>query len=223
MAFRTPGFNPCSGGSIALGRVSHPSDSQGWHTFQSLFWWKYCPGPIRFNFQVRGDVKVSILVLVEVLPWASSASLPDAVQWVSILVLVEVLPWESCGCWAFFSLCVVSILVLVEVLPWAWIYPSGLLGSCFNPCSGGSIALGVTRSFSSAHTRSFNPCSGGSIALGSVDFILLPPKDEVSILVLVEVLPWAVVDPPRNFRMFCFNPCSGGSIALGIRRDAGSR
>ena len=43
-------------------------------------------------------IVVSILVLVEVLPWAGEfRQLFSAVQRVSILVLVEVLPWVSTG------------------------------------------------------------------------------------------------------------------------------
>ena len=37
--------------------------------FQSLFWWKYCPGEKRKKALHPVRV-VSILVLVEVLPWA---------------------------------------------------------------------------------------------------------------------------------------------------------
>ena len=112
-------FNPCSGGSIALG-VCHGKqpgcpvavsilvlvEVLPWvqvqvirphhiPKFQSLFWWKYCPGDadlghIRMTYHV-----VSILVLVEVLPWGTfMGAIEKAGERVSILVLVEVLPWE---------------------------------------------------------------------------------------------------------------------------------
>ena len=65
-------------------------------------------------------------------------------QIVSILVLVEVLPWVLRDkVLPPLNGVVVSILVLVEVLPWA---TSSVVTLCamlsFNPCSGGSIALG---------------------------------------------------------------------------------
>ena len=86
--------------------------------FQSLFWWKYCPGSTG--------------------PGGEDPNPP------------------------------VSILVLVEVLPW------------------------VPRSrTSSVDITCFNPCSGGSIALGKVTFDPSGSSEHVSILVLVEVLPWA--------------------------------
>ena len=88
---------------------------------------------------------------------------------------------------------VVSILVLVEVLPWGG--ASGLppVGprQCFNPCSGGSIALG---------RRSLAP---GLRALS------------VSILVLVEVLPWVATDVLARLRaqrfqsLFWWKYCPG--------------
>ena len=62
----------------------------------------------------------------------------------------------------------------------------------------------------------FNPCSGGSIALGYKFSIGRGDSFPVSILVLVEVLPW-VRDglAPAGDVADGFNPCSGGSIALG--------
>ena len=64
------------------------------YLFQSLFWWKYCPGCGYQGLWCRA-VHVSILVLVEVLPWAEQkVELAGFVSdQVSILVLVEVLPW----------------------------------------------------------------------------------------------------------------------------------
>ena len=43
--------------------------------FQSLFWWKYCPGSPAYEAGklVTGTPEVSILVLVEVLPWGEHA------------------------------------------------------------------------------------------------------------------------------------------------------
>ena len=60
-------FNPCSGGSIALGEGR---EAGCWlmNWFQSLFWWKYCPGTYA-DFRLVREDQVSILVLVEVLPW----------------------------------------------------------------------------------------------------------------------------------------------------------
>ena len=113
--------------------------------FQSLFWWKYCPG--RGGPRHHGGlVEVSILVLVEVLPWGliplPSAAIGAAV---SILVLVEVLPWADHA--AIES----KRSHMFQSLFW-WKYCPGP-GGClpghkkpprpgFNPCSGGSIALG---------------------------------------------------------------------------------
>ena len=88
-------FNPCSGGSIALGDRCHRPRP---HTlrFQSLFWWKYCPGGSTGPGGEDPNPPVSILVLVEVLPWGSlGRNSFSVVQGVSILVLVEVLPWEE--------------------------------------------------------------------------------------------------------------------------------
>ena len=85
--------------------------------FQSLFWWKYCPGG-HTCLQLGVLQTVSILVLVEVLPWDKSKRHHTRRRYnVSILVLVEVLPWaqEPHRTSARDS---VSILVLVEVLPW---------------------------------------------------------------------------------------------------------
>ena len=62
----------------------------------------------------------------------------------------------------------VSILVLVEVLPWG------------KQIKDVRIVI-----------DSFNPCSGGSIALGQEGGDDMTPEAKVSILVLVEVLPWA--------------------------------
>ena len=62
---------------------------------------------------------------------------------VSILVLVEVLPWALVPPLRGEEHGHVSILVLVEVLPWArGKAPAPDPKRCFNPCSGGSIALG---------------------------------------------------------------------------------
>ena len=111
------GFNPCSGGSIALGWSEGKGKLEGLK-FQSLFWWKYCPGSLTFC----GVGKAHL---------------------VSILVLVEVLPWEMQG-----------------------MSQEGVIRNSFNPCSGGSIALGGRRAAPRARAIF------------------------VSILVLVEVLPW---------------------------------
>ena len=165
-------FNPCSGGSIALGAVLTTRTDCG--------------------------TSVSILVLVEVLPWAHwQAFRVNRVHWVSILVLVEVLPWEPRRP-RLLQVAKVSILVLVEVLPWvgcAWARECS--SASFNPCSGGSIALGNARRPCTRRRRfGFNPCSGGSIALGRDKPSCLATSPSVSILVLVEVLPWASTTQP---------------------------
>ena len=213
--------------------------------FQSLFWWKYCPGVKMFYFSVATH-SVSILVLVEVLPWAYPGE-NGRVRGgaVSILVLVEVLPWVPVVRVRRCAPHPVSILVLVEVLPWAFAFGgfcalsigfnpcsggSIALGfsfklaielwiTCFNPCSGGSIALGPHRLPGCSRVRhaSFNPCSGGSIALGGQCASQRCPESQVSILVLVEVLPWGCCHNTKDNLVIRlrFNPCSGGSIALG--------
>ena len=93
----------------------------------------------------------------------------------------------------------------------------------FNPCSGGSIALGVQPDGDSCGEEyqqrpCFNPCSGGSIALGRGEHHdRYDAGAAVSILVLVEVLPWVLSHRAWAWQAFRFNPCSGGSIALGHR------
>ncbi len=113
-------FNPCSGGSIALGYIpifyiGRPISVSilvlvevlpwvigridlilAYERFQSLFWWKYCPGHRLPSAQIGRGLEVSILVLVEVLPWVLSIpTLSEDSAGVSILVLVEVLPWDQ--------------------------------------------------------------------------------------------------------------------------------
>ena len=158
------GFNPCSGGSIALGR--DPLRCRHRAVFQSLFWWKYCPGGEDRN-EWTDEKGVSILVLVEVLPWVS-------------------IPGDET-----------------------------LTGQRFNPCSGGSIALGRTSALSATkRSLSFNPCSGGSIALGaSVPATIIHD-------VMFQSLFWWKYCPgstsvTSGVGVKGFNPCSGGSIALG--------
>ncbi len=114
----------------------------------------------------------------------------------------------------------VSILVLVEVLPWAAPGRCVFLAvTSFNPCSGGSIALGSPPPGSSLFIAAcFNPCSGGSIALGRMTPHDLCTQAIVSILVLVEVLPWEEGKGKGGDDNGGFNPCSGGSIALGRLR-----
>ena len=68
--FSLKSFNPCSGGSIALGLIGRARQWLRFETlFQSLFWWKYCPGPGVVAGAPLIRINVSILVLVEVLPW----------------------------------------------------------------------------------------------------------------------------------------------------------
>ena len=64
--------------------------------------------------------------------------------------------------------------------------------------------------------KGFNPCSGGSIALGDVRPQRSADSPGVSILVLVEVLPWDFSQEGPGLSARRFNPCSGGSIALGL-------
>ncbi len=186
--------------------------------FQSLFWWKYCPGEPHRAYAPPAGAGVSILVLVEVLPWDETyiavaivlrrfQSLfwwkycpgrsprygPGPLLMVSILVLVEVLPWELIHRYQIHTLTRVSILVLVEVLPWVGddhLKHTGLFWS-FNPCSGGSIALGLDIfpdcGLSEDRFQSlfwWKYCPG--LAFPVLCLLFRP----VSILVLVEVLPW---------------------------------
>ena len=113
--------------------------------FQSLFWWKYCPGPIRAIDITSGGLSVSILVLVEVLPWVYVVVFPVVLQ---VGEFQSLFWWKYCPGgkyrWTIFrhsdgfqslfwwkycpgtpqsrvgewQLSEVSILVLVEVLPW---------------------------------------------------------------------------------------------------------
>ena len=111
-------FNPCSGGSIALGSVRHKS-RRGVHAVSILVLVEVLPWASVAE-ALGGTGAVSILVLVEVLPWARPDLRSPLIRCsVSILVLVEVLPWVSASIWLCGRLALVSILVLVEVLPWA--------------------------------------------------------------------------------------------------------
>ena len=89
-------------------------------TFQSLFWWKYCPGKsFKSDFNFFGLEFQSLF-------W-----------------------WKYCPGLKH------------------WVAPT-THRPCFNPCSGGSIALGSASACKLLKNMSgFNPCSGGSIALGS--------------------------------------------------------
>ena len=314
-------FNPCSGGSIALGkaaltRIFGKGDVSilvlvevlPWEEakealeedlpteFQSLFWWKYCPGRHRGQLipshqaPGRGERPgaffmrsyVSILVLVEVLPWDEGENqhgkywimfqslfwwkycpgLAALVGVTSVTLSFQSLFWwkycpggkrdgsnwakkhgfQSLFWWKYCpgriisgrgrdGLDAVSILVLVEVLPWVKL-SAGLVrfeGERFNPCSGGSIALGLrlralktirllfqslfwwkycpgscNASAPMSLGCSFNPCSGGSIALGCDGQLQFIVRSQVSILVLVEVLPWEKIggDAPRGGASF---------------------
>ena len=135
-------FNPCSGGSIALGRIQ--------------------------ELAVRVPCPVSILVLVEVLPWDRWPSAIGYAPSVSILVLVEVLPWEQ-----------------EEALR-----EMERQDACFNPCSGGSIALGSNTSLSMKLTLSVSILVLVEVLPWESEAYPYPPPPPVSILVLVEVLPW---------------------------------
>ncbi len=119
-------FNPCSGGSIALGTQLDGDTAPRCHVY--MFWWKYCRAIPGSGTGLHGTL--SILVLVEVLPWAGTDEWFQSLFW-----------WKYCPG--------------KEVR---------IFHRCFNPCSGGSIAL-------------------GNKLVASLDLI------DVSI-VLVEVLPW---------------------------------
>ncbi len=185
---------------------------------------------------------VSILVLVEVLPWAGGALLPGFVVRVSILVLVEVLPWEREGrstrpakylfqslfWWKYCpgldpELGRCSRTVEFQSLFW-WKYcpgnmPSALGGTtniCFNPCSGGSIALGVYPfRIRTQYPRMFQSLFWWKYCPGQANTFQAGEMSKVSILVLVEVLPWGSGRCSMSSTVPRFNPCSGGSIALG--------
>ena len=144
------------------------------------------------SIQFKG---VSILALVEVLPWGIRGQAPIFTTTdVSILVLVEVLPWALHSCVVFlgdtcFNPCsggsialgncnlirLGDLTTLFQSLFW-WKYCPGSTTTArlrpgslrsFNPCSGGSIALGGDIISAPASVTCFNPCSGGSIALGN--------------------------------------------------------
>ena len=138
------GFNPCSGGSIALGSAAVDGFAPTAYRFQSLFWWKYCPGA---NNSGPGYL---VSAMFQSLFW-----------------------WKYCP------------------------GPGKRTGTthnayCFNPCSGGSIALGVNvhdifyveNGFQSLFWWKYCPGPSGS-------------------------------HYGQGRRVMCFNPCSGGSIALG--------
>ena len=215
-------FNPCFWWKYCPGPTGSDAISSPYSLFQSLFWWKYCPGIGKRFPCARPHTQVSILVLVEVLPWGISR------------------PWKL-WTWRGFNPCSGGSIALGPAKALA----HHRVNQCFNPCSGGSIALGASI-YSSATSKdsSFNPCSGGSIALGSLNPHPLKRLEyrfnpcswwkycpgsgrrsgpgmciRVSILVLVEVLPWARRSLFRVLPLLSFNPCSGGSIALGVQND----
>ena len=170
-----------------------------------MFWWKYCPGSINPDIRWALSVQVSILVLVEVLPWVQRpASAVSPHGEVSILVLVEVLPWALATKLSSLD----SLTMSFQSLFW-WKY-----------CPGTGLramAMQTPQKFQSlfwwkycpgamcqrCHNRydlRFNPCSGGSIALG-ISCLLRWQIFLVSILVLVEVLPWEMIlKSPMNGR-----------------------
>ena len=160
------GFNPCSGGSIALGNPLSFLLSY-FLLFQSLFWWKYCPGLDR----------------------------ADGGWWE--VMFQSLFWWKYCP--GFFPCRAHPDSARFQSLFW-WKYCPGSIDEvetasavrCFNPCSGGSIALGTWRAYLPLQIEvrfqslfwwkycpggtapvspavgwsRFNPCSGGSIALG---------------------------------------------------------
>ena len=164
---RCIGFNPCSGGSIALGVRRASGAKRDDSSFQSLFWWKYCPGPENLTTRTPRETFQSLF-------W-----------------------WKYCpGCHGTLLL--------------------GQLESRFNPCSGGSIALGCRASPAPGYTyRWFQSLFWWKYCPGYHARDARCQRDRVSILVLVEVLPWAAASVSGTADGRCFNPCSGGSIALG--------
>ena len=142
-------FNPCSGGSIALEEIAGIFVDPNLDEFQSLFWWKYCPG------------------IWQGLNVADVEKMFQSLFW-----------WKYCPGFGLLWLnCSWKKSILFQSLFW-WKYcpgrtmseiPSVSLLRSFNPCSGGSIALGKLKDSSDPGTLDpscFNPCSGGSIALG---------------------------------------------------------
>ena len=97
---------------------------------------------------------------------------PQWMRLVSILVLVEVLPWDEAYDRKNRALPLFQSLFWWKYCPgMPQILLKLIMIICFNPCSGGSIAPGGPDRLHSLHvTRCFNPCSGGSIALGRLLF-----------------------------------------------------
>ena len=168
--------------------------------FQSLFWWKYCPGAgtregrfpsgVSFNPCSGGSIALGISTLAKFLQSLRFQSL----FW-----------WKYCP------------------------GPTALRGPptsapCFNPCSGGSIALGDLDGDQSWIYLVFQSLFWWKYCPGVWPVGTTWARPIVSILVLVEVLPWGKVGakskkPPSEG----FNPCSGGSIALGSNGTRGKR
>ena len=117
--FAWSGFNPCSGGSIALGKLILARRALC-RAFQSLFWWKYCPGSV-------SPVLVRTALSFQSLFWWKYC--PGVRPYAGIC-----LPWQfqSLFWWKY---CPGK--VTVSSMP--------CIRKCFNPCSGGSIALGGER------------------------------------------------------------------------------
>ena len=137
-------FNPCSGGSIALGNQYR---QWGWL-------WPCCFNPCSGGSIALGGKAWPMIP-------------PQWMRLVSILVLVEVLPWDE----AYDRKN--RALPLFQSLFW-WKYCPGMP----------QILLKLIMIIC------FNPCSGGSIALGDLTACTPYTLPGVSILVLVEVLPW---------------------------------
>ena len=158
------GFNPCFGGSYIVTTIL---GAVGFYNFpfQSLFWWiLYCDRDGQKDDTEKGPV--------------------------SILVLVDLILWLG--------------LTLIAV--------SAILG--FNPCFGGSYIVTYTSHHASGSVSRFNPCFGGSyiVTIGittvisftakfqslfwwilycdTSPYLLTPPPDKVSILVLVDLILW---------------------------------
>ena len=184
-------FNPCSGGSIALGQF--PRERWGrFPQFQSLFWWKYCPGHryLPAHYEIATGFQ--------------------SLFW-----------WKYC--------------------------PGPVLAShlhrqqCFNPCSGGSIALGPGPGERLACDKKFQSlfwwkyCPGRDLAfISDLDKLfqslfwwkycpgLIPATVITRPDSMFQSLFWWKYCPGRTepavitcLMFTCFNPCSGGSIALG--------
>ena len=190
--------------------------------FQSLFWWKYCPGGRHadvdrvecagFNPCSGGSIALGFLGVGQ----HGGMTVFQSLFWWKYCPGVSVIVLDFSSTCSFNPCSGGSIALGPEAARLLF-----LATDCFNPCSGGSIALGpeAARLLFLA-TDCFNPCSGGSIALGSEPIRTHRPRGRVSILVLVEVLPWGPPACARNNRrsrfqsLFWWKYCPGFDVVV---------